>query len=75
MHVDLAAGTGKTIFVKRYLQFALPAAEWAIAFLTLSARTTARSTQEQVVTAVPSVHSFVHVTGRASLPSASLRFH
>jgi dynein heavy chain, axonemal len=41
-------GTGKTIFAQRYLHHALPSAEWAPAFLTLSARTTAGTTQEQV---------------------------
>lgn len=48
MGAGSAAGTGKTIFVRRYLQFALPVTEWTPAFLTLSARTTALNTQEQV---------------------------
>ena len=41
-------GTGKTAYVRRYLSHALPTATWAPSFLSLSARTTASATQDQV---------------------------
>lgn len=41
-------GTGKTAYVRRYLSHALPTSAWAPAFLSLSARTTASATQDQM---------------------------